>query len=43
MLGQVGDLKGESGVAVFMHQHLERRRRNLTRVLDHLKVHISPK
>ncbi|BDA47885.1 probable vacuolar protein sorting-associated protein 54 [Coccomyxa sp. Obi] len=35
---EVGDLKGESGVAVFTHQHLERRRRNLTRVLDHLKV-----
>jgi hypothetical protein len=36
--GQVTDLKGESGVAVFTHQRLERRRRNLTKVLDHLKV-----
>ena len=35
---QVGNLKGDSGGAVATQQHLQRRRKNLTKVLEHVKV-----
>lgn len=39
---QVGNLKGESGGAVATQQHLQRRRKNLLKVLDHVKVTYMP-
>jgi hypothetical protein len=38
---QVGNLKGDSAGAVATHQHLQRRRKNLTKVLEHVKVRIN--
>ena len=35
---QIGNLKGESGGAVATQQHLQRRRKNLIKVLDNVKV-----
>ena len=37
---QIGNLKGESGGAVATQQHLQRRRKNLIKVLDNVKVPI---
>ena len=35
---QIGNLKGESGGAVATQQHLQRRRKNLIKVLENMKV-----